>query len=59
MSKIHPYLPNSVPEIKEKMMEKIGIESIDELFSDIPQEFIYKQLGAIASQSQSSHEASD
>ena len=43
MSKIHPYLPNSVPEIKEKMMEKIGIESIDELFSDIPQEFIYKK----------------
>lgn len=41
MSKIHPYLPNSVPEIKEKMMEKIGIESIDELFSDIPKEFIY------------------
>ncbi len=41
MSKIHPYLPNSVPEIKEKMMEKIGIESIDDLFSDIPQEFIY------------------
>jgi len=41
LSKIHPYLPNSVPEIKEKMMEKIGIESIDELFSDIPKEFIY------------------
>ena len=41
MSKIHPYLPNSVPEIKEKMMEKIGIDSIDELFSDIPKEFIY------------------
>ena len=41
MNKIHPYLPNSVPEIKEKMMEQIGIDSIDELFSDIPQEFIY------------------
>jgi len=41
LSKIHPYLPNSVPEIKEKMMEKIGIDSIDELFSDIPKEFIY------------------
>jgi glycine dehydrogenase subunit 1 len=43
LSKIHPYLPNSVPEIKEKMMEKIGINSIDELFSDIPKEFIYKK----------------
>ena len=43
MSKIHPYLPNSVPEIKDKMMEKIGINSINELFSDIPEEFIYKK----------------
>jgi glycine dehydrogenase subunit 1 len=42
LSKIHPYLPNSVPEIKEMMMEKIGINSIDDLFRDIPKEFIYK-----------------
>jgi glycine dehydrogenase subunit 1 len=42
LSKIHPYLPNSVPEIKEKMMEKIGINSINELFFDIPKEFIFK-----------------
>ncbi|MFH1180352.1 MAG: aminomethyl-transferring glycine dehydrogenase subunit GcvPA [Candidatus Bathyarchaeota archaeon] len=39
---MHPYLPNSVPEIKEKMMEKIGINNIAELFSDIPKEFVYK-----------------
>jgi glycine dehydrogenase subunit 1 len=43
LSKIHPYLPNSVPEIKEKMLEKIGINSIDNLFSDIPEEFVYKK----------------
>jgi glycine dehydrogenase subunit 1 len=42
LSKIHPYLPNSVPEIKEKMMEKIGINNIAELFSDIPKQFVYK-----------------
>ncbi len=36
MYKPHPYLPNSVLEIKEKMMEDIGIRSIDELYSDIP-----------------------
>jgi len=41
LNKTHPYLPNSVPEIKEAMMEKIGIKSIEELFSDIPSEFIY------------------
>ncbi|HUV34911.1 MAG TPA: aminomethyl-transferring glycine dehydrogenase subunit GcvPA [Candidatus Desulfaltia sp.] len=42
MSKIHPYLPNSVPEIKEKMMEEIGISSIAELYSDIPDELVFK-----------------
>ena len=38
MNKAHPYLPNSVPEIKEKMMDEIGIKSIDELYSDVPGE---------------------
>jgi glycine dehydrogenase subunit 1 len=38
MNKPHPYLPNSVPEIKEKMMEETGIKSIDELYVDIPTE---------------------
>ena len=42
MNKPHPYLPNSVPEIKEKMMEEIGIGSIDELFSDIPDELKFQ-----------------
>ena len=37
MSKAHPYMPNSVPEIKEKIMEEIGITSIDELYSDVPE----------------------
>jgi glycine dehydrogenase subunit 1 len=43
LNRIHPYLPNSVTEIKEEMMEKIGINNINELFSDIPIEFIYKK----------------
>ncbi len=34
----HPYIPNSVAEIKEKMMEEMGIKSIDELYADIPAE---------------------
>lgn len=42
MSKIHPYLPNSVPEIKEKMMERIGISSIADLYSDVPDNLVYK-----------------
>jgi len=40
--KAHPYIPNSVREIKEKMMNEIGIESIEELYSDIPEKFRLK-----------------
>jgi glycine dehydrogenase subunit 1 len=42
LDKIHPYLPNSVPEIKERMMDEIGIESIKDLYSDIPEDLIFK-----------------
>lgn len=38
----HPYIPNSKPEIKKAMMEEIGIENIDELYSDIPKRFMLK-----------------
>ncbi len=34
---IHPYIPNSVPEVQEKMMEYLGIKDIEELYADIPQ----------------------
>lgn len=36
MTRTHPYIPNSSPDIKERMMEELGIKSIDELYSDIP-----------------------
>jgi glycine dehydrogenase subunit 1 len=36
---VHPYIPNSVPEIKKELMKQIGIDNIEELFADIPQEF--------------------
>lgn len=42
MSKPHPYLPNSVTEIKERMMEEIGVRSIDDLFSDIPEDMRFE-----------------
>jgi len=41
MEKPHPYLPNSVPDVKEKMMDDIGIKSIDELYSDVPKELLF------------------
>lgn len=42
MSRAHPYLPNSVPEIKEKMMAEIGIQSIDDLYINIPEKLRFK-----------------
>jgi glycine dehydrogenase subunit 1 len=33
---IHPYIPNSVPEVMEEMMREIGVDDIDELFKDLP-----------------------
>jgi len=44
LSKPHPYLPNSVPEIREKMMEEIGIRSIDDLYSDVPEELRFDRV---------------
>ncbi len=34
----HPYMANSVPEIKREMLDAIGVESVEELFEQIPQE---------------------
>jgi len=42
MNKPHPYLPNSVPDIKERMMEEIGIKAIDDLYVDIPEELRFQ-----------------
>ena len=33
---IHPYIPNSVPEVKKKMLAEIGVKDIEELYEDIP-----------------------
>jgi glycine dehydrogenase subunit 1 len=35
----HPYIPNSQPKIKQEMMRQMGIESIDELYADIPEKY--------------------
>ncbi|PIU59144.1 glycine dehydrogenase, partial [Candidatus Bathyarchaeota archaeon CG07_land_8_20_14_0_80_47_9] len=39
----HPYIPNSLQEIKQEMMQEIGIKDIEELFSDIPEKFCLKR----------------
>ncbi len=33
---VHPYIPNSVPEIKAKMLKDIGVTDIETLYEDIP-----------------------
>src|SRR6266567_2203906 len=38
MSKSHPFIPNTSQELRKKMLETIGVASIDELYSDIPRE---------------------
>ncbi len=39
---IHPYIPNSAPVNKERMMKEIGIRDIDELYSDIPERLRFR-----------------
>lgn len=33
---VHPYIPNSVPEVKESLMKAVGIQDINEIYSMIP-----------------------
>jgi glycine dehydrogenase subunit 1 len=35
--KVYPYIPNSVPEIKEEMLKDIGVKGVEELYKEIPQ----------------------
>jgi len=35
----HPYIPNSQPEIKQEMMQEIGIRNIDDLYVDVPEKY--------------------
>ena len=38
----HPYIPNSVPEIKEQMLKEIGVDSAEEIFAQIPEHLRFK-----------------
>ena len=39
---VHPYIPNSAPANKEKMMQELGIKDISELYEDIPERLRFK-----------------
>ena len=43
MSKpVYPYIPNSVPEEKAKLLKEIGIDSVEEIFKEIPDHLRFK-----------------
>jgi glycine dehydrogenase subunit 1 len=35
---VHPYIPSSVPEVREAMLRQIGVAHAEELYADIPPE---------------------
>ncbi|MFW6013094.1 MAG: aminomethyl-transferring glycine dehydrogenase subunit GcvPA [Candidatus Bipolaricaulota bacterium] len=37
----HPYIPNTVPEMKNEMLSLIGVDEIQELYGTIPDELFY------------------
>ncbi|HML03533.1 MAG TPA: aminomethyl-transferring glycine dehydrogenase subunit GcvPA [Candidatus Bathyarchaeia archaeon] len=39
----HPYIPNSTLEVKKELMQELGIQSIDELYKDIPEKLLLKR----------------
>ena len=43
MNNPHPYLPNSVQEIKQKMLSEMGLNSIEDLYSDVPKDMRYQE----------------
>jgi glycine dehydrogenase subunit 1 len=34
--RVHPYIPNGVPEVRQAMLAAIGAASVDELYEDVP-----------------------
>jgi glycine dehydrogenase subunit 1 len=35
---VYPYIPNSVPAVKRKMLEEVGADSADAFYQDVPEE---------------------
>lgn len=39
---VHPYIPNSVPEVREEMLKFIGVKDVMELYEEIPDHLRFK-----------------
>jgi len=40
---VYPYIPNSVPSIKEEMLHAVGAETVEEFYADIPEKLRLKR----------------
>jgi glycine dehydrogenase subunit 1 len=40
---VHPYIPNSVPEVKEQMLQAVGAQDVEEFYSDVPHHLRLRQ----------------
>lgn len=38
----HPYIPNSVPEIKREMLQALGVDSTEEFYEDVPEHLRFR-----------------
>jgi glycine dehydrogenase subunit 1 len=39
---VHPYIPNSVPAIKQAMLDELGLKSVEEIYAEIPDRLRFK-----------------
>ena len=39
---VHPYIPNSIPAIKEQMLKAVNATSVEEFYADIPESIRFK-----------------
>jgi glycine dehydrogenase subunit 1 len=42
MPVVHPYIPNSEPAVKAEMLRAVGVESVEDLYADIPDRLRFK-----------------
>ena len=39
---VYPYIPNSVPAVKQQMLQEVGAESTEDFFEDVPENLRFK-----------------
>jgi len=40
---VYPYIPNSVPAVKKRMLKEVGAESSEDFFEDVPEELRFRE----------------